>query len=263
MEKAKGEFQNTALVTGASEGIGLAFAEILAGKGHDLVLVARNEEKLKQVSNDLSGAHGISAHVIVKDLSKPGAVDELWEEIQRDGIKVSVLINNAGYVLHGPFQKLDIDEQLDMVQVLVISPTRLMNYCIKEMLKDKRGKILNVSSTSAYTPCPTFSLYGASKAYMLMASQAIAHEIQSKNVSVTSLCPGATLSQFFVRSKTDKSLATRIFPMEPKDVALAGYEGMMKNKSRVTPGFINKFIYVFTRFMPTPVSAEFARIWMQ
>ncbi|MBN2168948.1 MAG: SDR family oxidoreductase [Actinobacteria bacterium] len=257
---AEGKFRDTALVTGASEGIGREFAKILAAEGHDLVIVARNEARLNELREELSKKHGVSVKVIPKDLSKINSVDELWEEIQREGIKVSVLINNAGYMLHGDFVEIDIEDQMDMVQVCVNALTRLMNYCLKDMVRAKNGKILNVSSIAGFVPCATNALYGASKSYVFMMSEAIAEEVAKNKVTVTALCPGPTNSQFFVRSKTEGTLVSKIGMMEPRDVAMIGHKAMMAGKRHVVPGLINKMMVNAGRMAPFSIAAKITKL---
>lgn len=260
MREVKADFQNTALVTGASEGIGREFSKILAAKGHDLVIIARNETRLEELRKELTDKHGVSVKVIIKDLSKTNAVDEIWDEIQRDSIKITMLINNAGYAMCGSFSEMDIDAQMGMVQVCVNSLTRLMNYCLKEMIKDNKGKILNVSSVAGYSPCTGLSLYGASKAYVLMMSEAVAEEISGSNVTVTALCPGPTDSLFFKRSNSDKKTMGKISRMKPSEVAQIGYNAMTADKRTVIPGLMNKIAANQLRMIPLSLAAKAARL---
>lgn len=242
--------KETALITGASEGIGLELSKLFAREGYDLVLVARNEEKLNQISGDLSSKYGVSVKVIAKDLSNSTAPGEIYDELKSGAIEVSVLVNNAGYTLYGPFAETDISEESKMLQVLLWAPTQLTKLFLRDMLKANRGKILNLGSTGSFAPCPFESLYAAAKAYILFFSEAIAEELAGSKVTVTVLCPGATRTQFARRSKTENTWLFRLGTMGADRVAEIGYRALMENRRYVVAGIHNKLTVFAMRFMP-------------
>jgi hypothetical protein len=255
--------RETALVTGASEGIGYELSKLFARDGYDLVLVARNEKKLNQISDDFSSTYGVSAKVIVKDLSKSTAPDELYDELKRDGVEVDVLVNNAGYTIYGPFAETDISKELEMLQVLLLTPTRLTKLFLKDMLKKDRGKIMNLGSVASFMTFPLSSVYSAAKAYILFFSQAVAEEVAGSNVTVTTLCPGSTRTQFFSRANIDDTRLGRykFINMSAVKVAEIGYRALMKNKRFVVPGVFNKVTVFMTRLTPRAVQAKIAKFF--
>jgi len=187
---------NTALVTGASSGIGLELARLFAGDGHDLVLVARSEGRLREIGEQLETAHGITATVVASDLSKPNAARDLVEALRAALIEIDVLVNNAGFGLSGAFIDNDPRTQLDMLQVNVVALTELTRLLLPPMVARRSGRILNVASTAAFAPGPLAAVYGATKAYVLSFSEAIGEELRHSGVTVTALCPGPTQSGF-------------------------------------------------------------------
>ena len=246
----------TALITGASEGIGYELSKLFAKDGYDLGVVARNEAKLRQISEDLSRSNGISARVIVKDLSHKDAPDEIYDELSSDGIKVDILVNNAGYAIYGPFEKTDISQEYDMLQVLVWAPTKLTKLFMKEMLKENGGKILNVSSYGAFAPTPLFSVYGAAKSYILLFSEAVAEELSGSGVTITALCPGATRTQFARRAGVENIAGFRYGAMSAESAAKVGYQALMEGKKCVVPGVHNRLLVFSRRLMPVGLAMK-------
>lgn len=186
----------TALITGASSGIGLEFANLLAKDGYHVVLTARNEKRLSEIANELKAKHGVDVTVLAKDLSLTDAAEELTAEILAKGIEVDILINNAGFAAYGPFDETSWKDEKDMIQVNITALTTLTKQLLPGMIKRNRGKILNVASTAAFQPGPLMAVYYATKAYVLSFSEAIDYELSHTNVSVTALCPGATATNF-------------------------------------------------------------------
>lgn len=166
----------TVLITGASSGIGLNFSHKFAGSGHDVILVARSEEKLRTQSKEIESKYGVKSYVIPSDLSKPGASEALYEEVKAKGIQVDILINNAGFGLFGEFEHTVLSKELDMIQVNITALTEITKYFGKEMVNRKNGQILNVASTAAFQPGPLMAVYYATKAYVLSFSEALANE---------------------------------------------------------------------------------------
>jgi uncharacterized protein len=253
--------EGTALITGASEGIGYELTKLFAKDGYDLVLVARNEAKLKQISEDLARTHDIRARVIVKDLSKPEAPDEIYSELSRDGVAITALVNNAGYVVYGPFAENDLLDELDMLQVLVWAPTKLTGLFLKDMLQGRGGKILNLGSIGSFTPGPLIAVYNASKAYILSFSEALAEELRGTNVSITAICPGATRTQFGPRGNVENVRGAR-YMMSAEKVAEIAYKALINKKRHVVAGVPNKVMISSTRLVPMALQAKVTKIFM-
>jgi short-subunit dehydrogenase len=190
----------TALVTGASGGIGEAFARQLAAQGKDLILVARSEEKLHSLARELAAAHGVRTHVIVADLARHDSASALYAEIERLGLDVDLLINNAGYARAGAFAELALDEQADMIRLNVNTLVELSRLYLPAMRGRGWGGIINVASNAAFQPVPYLAVYAATKAFVLSFSEALAEEVARDGVSVMALCPGATATGFQERA---------------------------------------------------------------
>src|SRR6185436_6905763 len=195
--------RDLALVTGASSGIGADLARELAQGGHDLVLVARGEDKLKALAAELEKAHSIRARVISADLAQPDAAVQLVKQL--GGTPIDVLINNAGYALYGRFAETDAADELRMIQVNIVALTQLAKLLLPGMLARKKGRILNVASTAAFQPGPLMAVYYATKAYVLSFSEALANELQGTGVGVTALCPGPTRTGFQKRAEIERT----------------------------------------------------------
>lgn len=254
--------RGTALVTGASEGIGHELTKLFARNGYNVVLVARNEEKLNRISGDLERIYGISAKVIAKDLSVSAAPGEIYDELRREGVQVDVLVNNAGYIVYGPFAETDMARELDMLQVLVYAPVVLTKLFLPDMLRRNSGKILNLGSIGSFTPGPNDSLYCAAKAFVLSFSHAIAEELAGSGVTVTALCPGSTRTEFARRGNIENIFLANVLQMSAEKVAETGYEALMKNKRHVVPGFLNKLVVNSGRFVPWALQARVSRLLM-
>ncbi len=240
-----------ALITGASSGIGLELAHVFAKNGHDLVLVARNRKALKILADDLRKIYGASSIIMAKDLAKSRAADEIYREVRRTRVQVDVLINNAGFGTGGNFVETDLQTELDMIQVNITALTHLTKLFLPEMVKRGRGRILNVASTAAFQPGPLMAVYYATKAYVLSLSDAIAAELAGTGVTVTTLCPGPTVTAFHQRAGIPNiRLVNRALVMEARQVAEIGYKGLMKGKRIVIPGFKNMLGAQAHRFAP-------------
>jgi uncharacterized protein len=252
---------NTALITGASGGIGLELAKRFAGDGHDLVLVARSEGKLRELGGQLEKAHGIAATVIASDLSKPNAAREIVEALQAASIEIDVLVNNAGFAMNGAFIDNDPQTQRDMIQVSVVALTQLTRLLLPTMVARRSGRILNVASTAAFAPGPLAAVYGATKAYVLSFSEAIAEELRQSGVTVTALCPGPTRTGFSARAGAG---STRLYrtQMSGAEVARVGYQGLNSGRRVVVTGLRNKLLVQAARFSPRRVVATIGRrLW--
>ena len=241
----------TALITGASGGIGEALAEIFARNGHSLVLVARTASKLSALGEQLATRYGVSATPLAADLSDPQAPAAIAGELDARGIVVDVLVNNAGFATYGSFAELDADGELRMLQVNVVALTHLTRLLLPGMLARKRGRVLNVASTAAFMPGPLMAVYYASKAFVLSLSEALNEELRGSGVSVTALCPGPTSTGFQARAQMEQSRLVRGRRiMDVGTVAQAGYEGLMAGKAVVIPGLMNRVQTLLPRLLP-------------
>lgn len=252
-----------ALVTGASGGIGLELARLCAKGGHDVVLVARNREKLEEAAKYLAGMYGVRAETVVADLKDPEAPQAIVEAVEGFGLGVDVLINNAGFGDWGLFGRAELQRQLDMLQVNVVALTALTRLVLPRMVSQRKGRILNVASTAAFAPGPLMAVYYASKAYVLSFSEALSNEFKGTGISVTALCPGPTRTAFAqVAGMTGSNLFAGPNVMDAAPVALAGYEAMMLGRTVVVPGIGNKLLIQGIRISPRFVVRMITR-WFQ
>ena len=240
----------TALITGASGGIGYELALLLARDRFDCILVARSRDKLDELAARLESEFRVKTLVVARDLSKPTAVDEIYEEVSAASMSIDVLVNNAGFPVYGRFVDTDWQAELDMLQVNVVALTALTKLFVRGMVERRNGRILNLASTAAFVPGPLMAVYYASKAYVLSFSQALANELQGTGVTVTALAPGPTRTGFQKRGVMEDSRLVRGQIADAKSVAAAGYRGMMRGKTIVIPGFSNKLIPWVARVSP-------------
>jgi short-subunit dehydrogenase len=245
-----------ALITGGSVGIGAALADVFAEHGHDLVLVSRKRDKLEARGRAIHDRFGVDVVCVPEDLSDPKGARRLHQAVTSRGLDVHYLVNNAGVGLYGKFAATDLDAELKMIQLNLTSVVELTKLFLAPMIERRRGRILNVASTAAFVPGPWMSIYYASKAFVLSFSQAIDYELQPHGITVTTLCPGPTESEFKVRAGSQRSRLFEAFVMEAEPVARVGYEAMMKGKAVAIPGLRNKMIPVAARLTPRPVMAK-------
>lgn len=252
--------QKSVLITGASGGIGYELAKLFARDGYNLVLVARSQDKLAQVADELKSKFCVSVKVIAKDLASQSAPDEIFHELQQESIKVHILVNNAGFATYGLFAETELKGELQMMQVNMVCLTHLTKLFLPGMIEQGEGKILNVASTAAFQPGPLMAVYYASKAYVLSFSEAIANELQDTGVTVTVLCPGATETGFQQRADME---ASKLFKgrgvMDAETVAKIGYRGLMNNETVVIPGLKNQLLAQAVRFTPRKMVTKIAR----
>jgi short-subunit dehydrogenase len=252
--------KTTALITGASAGIGRELAKQFASHGHDLILVARNRDALEALAGTLEGKHGIKATVIACDLSDPNSPQRLFDSTVSEGLDVDILVNNAGFGFAGEFADTDIDRELDMIQVNIAAVTHMTKLFMQPMLKRNKGRILNIASTAGFQPGPGMSVYFASKAYVLSLSQAIAEELRNTGVTVTCLCPGTTATEFAERAGLTSS---RLFKLPgvatAEEVARFGYDATMRGERVAIPGIKNKAHLQALRIAPRSIVTFLAR----
>lgn len=230
-----------ALITGATSGIGYELAKCFARDGYNLITVARSEEGLQKTASELQQEYGIKVHTISKDLMIPGAAKEVYEQVKGMGITVEALVNDAGQGAWGKFAETDLDREIDLVHLNIISLMSLTKYYLKEMIARGSGKILQLASSLAKAPSPYMSIYAASKAFVLSFNEALTQELEGTGVTVTALQPGATDTDFFHKAEAEESVEYRETSLyDPAEVAKAGYEGLMSGKDKVMPGIKNK-----------------------
>jgi hypothetical protein len=251
--------RRTALVTGASSGIGLDLAKLFAADGHDLLLVARSADKLEMLANALRSTYNVHATAIPIDLTDPAAPDELFHLIAERGITVDFLVNNAGFGTHGPFAQARLDDELRMIQLNVAALTHLTHLFLPRMISQKSGRILNVASTAAFQPGPLMAIYYASKAFVLSFGEALDAELKGSGVTVTTLCPGPTETDFQRRAGISQTPMFRANTMSSVKVAEIGYRAMMRGKCLAIPGFKNKFLAMSVRFAPRKLVTAIAK----
>jgi short-subunit dehydrogenase len=239
MAESKRGSGQTALVTGASMGIGVDLAECFAQDGYDLILTARSQSALQEVAQRLGSNYGVKASIIALDLAAHGAGSALAREIAAQGLTVDVLVNNAGFGHAGALANAPLETQLGMVDLNVRALVELTHVYWKDMLASRRGGVLNVASTAAFQPGPLMAVYYASKAFVLSFSEALWEEARGSGVKVSCLCPGATVSNFRARAGTGATRLSRLGSMPSAPVARQGYEGFQKNRRVVITGVKN------------------------
>ena len=239
---------NTTLITGSSSGIGEAFARKLAMRGRNVLLVARSEPKLITLCNELGRLSGVRAQYFALDLTEPGAAQKLFEETKRRELEIDMLINNAGFGSMGDFTRLDLDNELKMIDLNVNAVVELTYRFLVPMRERKQGTIVNVASTAGFQPVPYMATYAATKAFVLLFSEALWEENRKHGVHVMALCPGVTETNFFEASKMDRPpMRTIQTPEEVVDVAL---RGLARRKSSVVSGWTNFLMVETERLVP-------------
>jgi len=256
--------KETALITGASSGIGAEFARVHASKGGDVVLVARRADRLNELKTELEKTFSVRVTVIAKDLSQPGAGEELVGELKTRGIEVDDLINNAGFGGRGLFHERAWEKDRAMIFVNVVALTTLTRLLLPAMVQRGRGRILNVASTAGFLPGPLQAVYYATKAFVVSFSEALANELAGTGVTVTVLCPGATETEFAGQAGVTETLAFKRGTVPAKDVATYGYAAMLKGTPVTVHGATNKFlIHGLLRALPRGAVRKISRSFME
>jgi len=240
-----------ALVTGASSGIGKEIARALAKRGFNLVLIARSVDKLQTVSEEIENTYGVNCYIVNADLSISGAAEAIFNRVKSLGVHIDVLVNDAGFGKFGDFYKFDLDTYKRMIHLNVLTLTELTYLFGKEMIKNKRGWILNIASTAAFQPIPNFAVYAATKAYVKNFSNALYYQMRGKGVVVSTLCPGPTRTNF---GQTAETIGTHMFNpsglMDPGRVAEIGLKGLFMGKVCIIPGFFNNILAFLAKIFP-------------
>jgi short-subunit dehydrogenase len=249
----------TALVTGASSGLGVEFARELAGRGADVVLVARREERLRALAEELARDAGVGVAISPRDLARPEERLALFEELERRGTAVDVLVNNAGFGLFGPFLDLAWEKEQQMLELDVLALVDLTKRFARPMAARGWGRILQVSSVGAYQPTPTYASYAAAKSFVLNFGEALRHELRGTGVSCTVVSPGATRTEFFEVSGQRLAPYHRAMMMGADQVAKAAVNGLLAGRATVVPGRLNALTACLTaRVMPRNAAAALA-----
>ena len=247
---------NTTLITGASSGIGAAFARKIAKRGRNVLLVARSEDKLIALCNELGRVSGIRAQYVVTDLSQPGAAVRLVEETRKRELTIDMLVNNAGFGSMGDFAKLDLATELELVDLNVKSLVELTHRFLQPMRERRQGTIINVASTAAFQGVPFMATYAATKAFVLSFSEALSEENRPQGIRVLALCPGVTDTNFFAASKIDRPPMRTV--QTPEEVVDAALRGLARGKSVVISGWANWFVIEAERAVPRSVVTKVA-----
>ena len=237
------------LITGASLGIGEGFARRLAAERHNLVLVARSENALHELCDELMLRHKITAHYVVLDLTEPGADLKLFEETEQHRFEVDWLINNAGFGSYGDFSKLDLDHELGMIDLNIRSLTAITHRYLPGMRERKRGQIINVSSAAGFQPIPFMATYAATKAFVTSFSEAIAEENRPYGIQTLALCPGSTKTNFQAAAKMDQAVQVK-GQQSVEEVVETAMRAVKSGRTRIVSGFINHVVSVVVNIVP-------------
>ena len=245
--------RRTALITGASAGIGAAFAEVFAARDFDLIVTSRREARLRALAESLAERHGVAVHVMPADLAQHQAPQQLCDEIARAGLTVDALVNNAGFGVPGAFDAARWNAHVDLLQVMVVAVAELTYRLLPGMIERRYGRIINVASLAGMLPPPAgHTLYPAAKAFVIRFSQSLAEEVRRHNVHVTALCPGFTLSEF--HDVTDTRDRVNKLPgfmwMDAATVAQQGFDAVMEGRPVLITGTVNRGISVVGRLFP-------------
>jgi short-subunit dehydrogenase len=242
--------QETVLVTGASSGIGLELAKCFAADKSNLVLVARNTTALDALATELRREYNIQVHTISADLAQPESAQKIFDELKGRGTTVDVLVNNAGFGLHGSFIELPLAKQLEIIQVNVTALVALTGLFVPGMVQRRRGGVLNVGSVAGFLPGPNMAIYYASKAFVQSFSEALFEELRGTGVSVADLCPGPTESNFSQVARSFKTRQMQAKKMTAAEVAVAGHRAFREGRCIFVPGAKNRLLVHMTKIFP-------------
>ncbi|MCB1180303.1 MAG: SDR family oxidoreductase [Leptospiraceae bacterium] len=241
----------TVLISGATTGIGYDLAHLFGKDKNNLLLIARNEDKLNEVARELITKYSITVNVLKADLSDLNSPKKIYGFAKSKGLFIETLVNNAGFGSNGKFHELPLEEEINMIRVNITSLVYLCRLFLPEMIQNNEGKILNVASTAGFQPGPFMSNYYATKAYVLHFTEGLAVELKNTKIKVSALCPGATITEFQNRANIDNTLLFKgPFVMDSPTVAKIGYEGLLKGKTIVIPGIMNKLLALSVGFSP-------------
>ena len=243
--------KEVAIITGASGGIGYEIALLFAQQKMDIVIVARNEKKLENIKSAIEQQYNITVFCVATDLATSEGIVDINHCVNTNNLSVNYLVNNAGFGDYGFFTERSMEKYSEMLGLNIISLTELTYYYAKQMIKNGKGRILNVASTAGFQPDPYFAVYGASKAYVISLTEAIHKEFENTGVTATVLSPGATKTKFMERADMSDAKLYESSVMSAKKVAQVGFDGMMRGSLHVIPGFKNKLLAFFSSIMPS------------
>lgn len=247
----------TVLITGATSGIGLELARCFAKDRYNVILVARTQGDLEKTAQELATAYDVKAYGIAADLMKPGAAEQLYNEIRAEGIQVDVLVNDAGQGVWGKFVETDLQKELDIIQLNINATVILTKLFLKEMVARNSGKILQLASTSSKAPTPLLSVYAGTKAFIYNFTQGLINELKDTNVTMTALLPGPTETDFFRKAGAENTVVYQEMELaDPADVAKDGYEALQNGESKIVSGLKNKLQTTMGNLMPDEALAE-------
>ena len=252
-----------ALVTGASSGIGEAFARLLAREGMHVALAARREDRLRKLAGELESAHGVRSHVVALDLARPDAAEALHAETERAGLPVDLLVNNAGFGLFGRHVDIPWSREREMLELDVVALAHTTKLYVADMLKRDLGWVIQVASIGAYQPSPSYAAYSAAKAFVLSFGEALSYELRDTGVKVTVLSPGVTRSEFLAVAGQRTTLFQRATMMSAERVAEVGLRAVLRGRPSVIPGLVNRATAFSLRFIPRRAQAALASAAMQ
>ncbi|MEN9281157.1 MAG: hypothetical protein RL594_92 [Bacteroidota bacterium] len=252
---------STALITGASGGIGYELALEHVRRGGDVILVARREDKLREYQSAWESTYGVKVYVIGMDLASRGSAQALYDAVATKGLTVDILINNAGFGQYGLFEESDVERGLEMLELNVVTLTTLTRLFVVDMLRRRSGRIMNVASTASFQPVPLFAQYSATKAYVLSFSEALNNEVSDRGVTVTTLCPGPTTSGFQdVAAMHQARMADARLMATSAEVARFGYNAMLRGKTVAVHGLLNRITIMLLRFTPRSIVVRVGRM---
>lgn len=240
------------LITGSTSGMGYEWGKKFASEGYNLILVSRDQTKLELQKKDLEN-YKISTIIIQQDLSTTEAAKEVYKKVSELGLRVEILINNAGFNVSGKFIDNDYVNEESMIKLHIMTLTELTKLFLPEMIKDKSGKILNVGSTGSYIASPLDAIYSATKAYILSFSNALSYELKNTGVTVSTLCPGATKTEFAKKANIENTLLFKFFVMSSEDVINKSYKKFIKGKRVIVPGIYNRLLIISSKIVPVPI----------
>lgn len=244
----------TVLITGTTSGIGKALAEKFASERYGLILVARDEQKLRQQQVSLQNTYHVDVKYISQDLAQEDAVSRIMENIEKWKLTVGILINNAGFNECGFFVDTSFDRELEMINLHIRFVTELTKRILVHMKKSGYGRVLNVGSTGSFILSPTDAVYSATKAYIMSFSNALCGEFRNTGIKVTTLCPGATQTELAEKANIQNTLLFKIAVMRPEKVADIAYRKLMRGKRLIIPGMYNKLLVAFAKIMPVSIT---------
>jgi short-subunit dehydrogenase len=253
----------TALVTGASSGLGADFARILAEHGCNVVLVARRADRLEKLQQEITAIRPVKTHVFATDLSATGASQAVYQRVSDLGLAVDVLINNAGFGIHGNFVDIPWEREHEMLELDIVALVHLTKLFLKDMVARNFGYIMLVSSIGAYQPSPTYATYSAAKSFVLYFGEALSYELRHTNVKVSVLSPGVTATEFLQVAGQKPTLYQRLQMMASERVARIGIDAMLKGTPSKVPGLSNALPVQLLRITPRRVAAAIANVMMR